>query len=200
MKKIVYTVGYASFSLEEFIRVLKAHEVGCTIDVRSVPRSTYYTDYNAENLKATLRENGILYRNYIREFGARQEDSALYPEGYLDFEKFAATDAFREGVEKIDAGVERGYTFALLCAEKDPFNCHRCILVGRKLKEHGYSVIHLEREKTETQEEIEHRLLERYFPNRNQLSLLEAPRSEEELLEEAYRRRNAEIGYHIEEE
>ncbi len=199
MKNIIYTVGYTSFSLEEFLRVLKERGIGCVIDVRSVPRSSYYTDYNAENLKEQLKEHGILYRNYIREFGARQDDASLYPNGYLDFEKFAATEAFSEGMEKIDAGMARGYTFALMCAEKDPYNCHRCILVGRRLKEHGYAVVHLERERTETQEDIEGRLLEHYFPRRDQLSLFET-RTEEELLAEAYRRRNAEIGYRIEEE
>ncbi len=198
MEKTIYTAGYTSFAIGEFIRVLKEHGIGCVIDVRSVPRSSYYTDYDVGLLRETLKEEGILYRNYAREFGARQEDTALYPNGYLDFEKFAATQAFCEGVEKIDAGTARGYTFALLCAEKDPFNCHRCILVGRRLKEHGYAVVHLEKEGTETQEDIERRLLEHYFPKRNQLSLFDT-RTEEDYLAEAYRKRNAEIGYSIEE-
>ncbi len=199
MKRTIYTIGYTSFSIDEFVRVLKRHGIGCVVDVRSVPRSSYYTDYDEVSLKETLRENEILYRNYAREFGARQKDASLYPNGYLDFEKFAASEAFREGLNKVAAGYERGYTFALMCAEKDPFNCHRCILVGRQFKEHGYEVLHLEQERTETQEDIEDRLLAHYFPNRNQLSLFDT-RSDQELLEEAYRKRNAEIGYHIEEE
>ena len=199
MQGIIYTIGYTSFSVDELVGALKEHGIGCLIDVRSVPRSSYYTDYDAPILKETLRKSGILYRNYAREFGARQEDPSLYPNGYLDFEKFAATEPFREGIEKVDAGFLRGYRFALMCAEKDPFNCHRCILVGRKFKEHGYTVIHLEKGREETQEDIEKRLLDYYFPNRNQLSLFET-RSEEEFLGEAYRKRNAEIGYHIEEE
>ena len=195
----IYTIGYTSFPIDDFVRVLKEHGIGCVVDVRSVPRSSYYTDFDEGLLKETLRENGILYRNYKREFGARQEDPSLYPNGYLDFEKFAATKAFEEGMEKVDAGYARGFTFALMCAEKDPFNCHRCILVGRNFKKRGYEVLHLEQGKTETQEDIENRLLTHYFPNRNQLSLFDT-RSEKELLEEAYRKRNAEIGYHIEEE
>lgn len=199
MKATIYTIGYTSFPIDEFVRVLQEHGVKCLVDVRSLPRSSYYTDFDEVPLKETLRENGILYRNYKREFGARQEDQTLYPSGYLDFEKFAQTEAFKEGIEKVDAGYQMGYTFALMCAEKDPFNCHRCILVGRNFKEHGYEVLHLEKGKTETQEDIENRLLAHYFPNRNQLSLFDT-RTDEELLEEAYRKRNAEIGYHIEEE
>lgn len=196
--KQIYTVGYTSFPIEEFIGVLKRRHIGCVIDVRSLPRSGYFSDFNAENLKPALSEEGILYRNLPKEFGARQEDRSLYPDGYLDFEKFSASPAFREGLEKIDAGTECGQTFALMCAEKDPFDCHRCILVGRRLKEHGYKVVHLERDREETQEDIETRLLDRFFPRRGQLSLFDT-RSEEELLEEAYRLRNREIGYRIEE-
>lgn len=92
----------------------------------------------------------------------------MRPHGYLDFEKFAAMEAFQEGLGKVDAGYEKGYTFALMCAEKDPFNCHRCILVGRGFKERGYAVVHLEQGKTETQENMEERLLAHYFPNRSQ--------------------------------
>ena len=199
MKRIIYTIGYTSFPIDDFVRVLKEHGIGCVVDVRSTPHSSYYTDFDEVPLKETLRENQILYRNYKSEFGARQKDASLYPNGYLDFERFAATEAFRAGLEKVDMGYEKGYTFALMCAEKDPFNCHRCILVGRQFKERGYDVFHLEQGRTETQEDIENRLLAHYFPNRNQLSLFDT-RTEAELLEEAYRKRNAEIGYHIEEE
>ncbi len=195
----IFTVGYTSFTPEEMLCVLKEHGISCVIDVRSTPKSGYYTDYNAENIKPLLGENGILYRNYRTEFGARQEDASLYPNGYLDFEKFAATPVFSDGIRKVDAGYAMGYRFALMCAEKDPFNCHRCILLGRSFKEHGYRVLHLERDRLETQEDIEERLLETYFPHRAQLSLFDT-RTDREYLEEAYRRRNAEIGYHIEEE
>ena len=53
--------------------------------------------------------------------------------------------------------------------------------------------------KTETQEEINLRLLEKYYPNRNQLTLFESMIDDKELLNMAYRKQNAEIGYRLEE-
>ena len=96
----IYTIGYTSFPIDEFVRVLKERGVGCVIDVRSVPRSSYYIDFDEGALKETLRKSNILYRHYAREFGARQTDPSLYPNGYLDFEKFAASEPFQEGSKK----------------------------------------------------------------------------------------------------
>lgn len=96
--------------------------------------------------------------------------------------------------------MKRDYKIALMCAEKDPLCCHRCILVARAFFEKGYNVIHLlTNGKTETQEEINLRLLEKYYPNRNQLTLFESMIDDKELLNMAYRKQNAEIGYRLEE-
>lgn len=202
MKGTVYTVGYTAFGLEDMIAYLKKHGITCLVDVRSTPASAYYTDFNKENLSVRLQCDGILYRHYANEFGARQNDKSLYPDGYLDFEKFRTTTAFLEGVDKIHKGMELGHKFVLMCAEKDPYNCHRCIMVGKGFKDNGFEVVHITgNDSFVTQEDIEKRLLEEYFPNRNQLSLFSSENlSEEECLRLAYKKRNAEIGYKIEEE
>ena len=183
----VYTVGYTAWKPDELLLVLKAHGVGCLVDVRSNPHSPYYTDYNAEPFARLLKDNGILYRNYAREFGARQEDPRYYhPDGYLDFERFIRSEPFAEGAEKLRQGMERGYTFALMCAEKDPMNCHRAIMVGRGLKERGFSIWHiLYPDSIETQEELEQRAIG------DQLSLF----PEEERIADFYREQNRKIGY-----
>ena len=51
--------------------------------------SSYYKDFDSDVLESRLKNEGILYRNYAFEFGARQEDKSLYPNGYLDFEIFS---------------------------------------------------------------------------------------------------------------
>ena len=198
----VYTIGYTAFSLEGMINEIQRRKITCLIDVRTTPASSYYTDFNKENLMGKLQSEGILYRHYATEFGARQTDKTLYPNGYLDFEKFCKTQAFADGAEKIKKGSELGHSFVLMCAEKDPFNCHRCIMVGKGLKDRGFNVQHITSKNTEiSQEDIEKRLLNEYFPNRNQLSLFSSENiSDDERLVLAYKKRNAEIGYKVEEE
>ena len=199
----VFTIGYTAFDIEKFVAVLKKYKVSCLIDVRSTPKSSYYKDFDDVNLAPTLKRHNILYRNYKDEFGARQDNKDFYNvKGYLDFEIFAKSQQFIDGMEKIKKAQEMGYTVCLMCAEKDPINCHRAIMVARNLAKNGFEVEHiLATESTCTQNDIDSRLLERYFPNRSQLSLFaDENMTDEEAIEKAYRLRNEEIGFKLEDE
>ena len=202
MEKKIYTIGYTCLPIDSFVKELKRYGITCLIDVRSTPKSTYFKDFNKENLDLRLKQEGILYRNYAFEFGARQDDTNFYPKGYLDFEIFSKTANFMQGVSKLNAGIELKQVFALMCAEKDPYNCHRCIMVSRFLQDYNFDIYHIVGEKQlVSQKEIESRLVEEYFPNRNQVSMFsENNLSDEECLVCAYRKRNEEIGFKIEEE
>ena len=202
MVDTVYTIGYSGFSVNDFVATLKANHISLIVDVRSQPYSQWFSDYNRETLEKTLKQAGIYYRNYAAEFGARQENRSYYSsEGYLDFGKFAKSPQFLQGYKKLVKSMKQNYCFALMCAEKDPFNCHRAILVSRAFHEAGYKVVHLMPKGMKmTQKDVEKRLLEMYFPNRNQITLFSKILGEDECLIQAYRKRNAEIGYSIEEE
>ncbi len=202
MVNTVYSIGYSGFSIKNFIETLHRNKISLIIDVRSIPYSQYFSDYNKDNLKQALKNSGIYYRNYVLEFGARQEERKYYAlEGYLDFELFSKSIPFLSGFNKLVASMNQNYTFALMCAEKDPFNCHRTILVARAFYRAGYKIVHLlPNEVKITQEDIEFRLLQKYFPDRNQITLFSKSISEEEYIDQAYKKHNAEIGYSIEEE
>lgn len=199
MSEEIFTIGYSGFTLDKFLDVLKKYVVTCVVDVRSLPKSAHFPEYNRENLSRVLNHHNILYRNYIKEFGARQTDRKFFTDGILDFDKFTASPQFLDGIKKIETGMDRGYTFALMCAEKRPEDCHRCIMVARKFHELSYDVKHILADgSTIEQSGVEKILLDKYFPKRNQLSLFEAP-NEEELIRQAYHKRNMEIGYKPEE-
>ena len=200
MEKNIYTIGYSGYAVDDFINELKKYHISALIDVRSSPYSTYYTDYNRPALEKRLKQSGMFYRNYAQEFGARQENRLFYnSEGYLDFEKFAKSEQFISGVDKVCGGTDKGYKAALMCAEKNPLECHRCILISRAFSDREYNIVHLlPNGETKTQKDIETELLNEYFPDREQFSLFEAP-DENELLDRAYRLKNAEIGYRQEE-
>ena len=202
MVNTVYTIGYSGFLLNDFINELNINKISLVVDVRSIPYSQYFSDYNKDKLEQVLKKTGIYYRNYALEFGARQEERKYYtPEKYLDFTLFAKSSLFLSGFDKLVKSMKQNYTFALMCAEKDPFNCHRTILVARAFYNAGYKIVHLLPNKCKvTQEDIEARLLRRYFPYRNQITLFGELFSEEEYIDQAYKKRNAEIGYSIEEE
>ena len=143
--KTIYTIGYAMYRTpEEMIKDLRMFNVTCLVDVRSMPYSAIRPEFN-----------------YAKEFGARQEgDKFQNAEHAVDFDKFARTEEFLSGIQKLIRGTELGYVFVLMCAEKDPMECHRSILIGRHLKEIGFTVEHIrENARLENQEEMEIRAI-----------------------------------------
>lgn len=201
MDNKIYTIGYAGFDREEFVKELKQFGISVLVDVRSSPFSSFHPEYNKDVLSELLKNNGIYYRNYATEFGARQENSEYYDSnGRLSFEKFAQSSVFKSGVTKLCNSIKQGYKPVLMCAEKNPFDCHRAILVSRAFFERGCDVVHILPDgKTCSQEDINTELLEKYCPNRFQVSMFDNP-DEKTLLEEAYRKRGSEIAFCLAEE
>ncbi|MDR0943192.1 MAG: DUF488 domain-containing protein [Ruminococcus sp.] len=197
MNKLVYTIGYSGYKPVEFIYELRQHKINVLIDVRSVPYSKYHSEYNKETLQAMLETQNIKYRNYSREYGARQTERKFYTDGKLDFEKFASSDAFLDGIKKVKSASNLGFTVALMCAEKEPEKCHRAILVARELRDNSFEIRHIVPGQSDfSQEALEQKLVQNYFTGIEQVSLFsQNENSEEELIREAYRKRAFEIAY-----
>ena len=85
---------------------------------------------------------------------------------------------------------------------QEPIRCHRSILVGKTLKTCGFNVKHiLDDYSIASQEDIEQMLLDKYFSNRNQMTiddLIGHSLTRKEMIQEGYRLANKEIGYRIE--
>lgn len=201
--KDIFTIGHSSYNIEKFLALIRLQDIDCIADVRSIPYSKYTPQYNKENLTIFSKNNGILYIFLGKELGARREDNSLYtPEGYLDFEKVSKAEIFQASIERLKSGIEKGFKIALMCSEKDPIDCHRNIMVAREFYKDGYRVCNiLEDGSLQSQDIIEKRLLDMYFPDRMQPTLFDAieKKSEAELIIDAYRLRNKDIGYYISE-
>ena len=195
MAKQIFTIGYAGFlDISDFIDALKEYGIQIVIDVRSSPYSSYFEAYDKENLRRILKENGILYYNFARQFGARQEDSSFYKNGRLDFEIFAKSKQFLDGVHQVE---KSNAVITFMCAEKDPSECHRAILVARAFSDRGYMITHIKPNgETMTQEDVEAELVNIFFPNRAQISLFDEDNmKEDEYIAAAYKLRNDQIGF-----
>ncbi|MCC8107241.1 MAG: DUF488 domain-containing protein [Clostridiales bacterium] len=195
----LFTVGHSVHKPDFFADLLNQYHINYLLDVRSTPYSRYAEWYNRENLSVWLKNLDIHYSFMGKYFGARQPEAELYsPEGYLDFEKVTASERFRIGLENVKKGLAQGNRIAFMCTEKDPIDCHRAIMVARAFELKGMEVEHILPDGSlQSQNELGQRLLQRYFPDRNQLSLFDFQNdiSEEEYIKRAYRLRNAEIGY-----
>lgn len=199
----IYTIGHSNYSVEKLLDMLKIYDINCVIDIRGTPYSKYNVQFNKETIRKTLTDRGYLYIYMGKEFAVQRMNKSSYTkEGYADFEKAMRDEHFLEGLERLKNGLNKGYKIALMGAMQDPINCHRAILVGRALREKGFNVKHILHEGTlASQEELEERILEKYFSTRNQLTidaLLGQEPTKEELIIEAYRKSNREIGYRVE--
>lgn len=191
MENNIFTVGYSVLSLEEFIAILKQHNVNAIADVRSSPFSKFKPEFNSDILKIELKKNNIFYVFLGKELGARREEKDCYEDGQVNFNIVANLPKFKHGLERILEGAKK-YRIALMCAEKDPINCHRTILICRNLRKHGIVIEHImEKGELENHLETEKRL-------RNLLNVqpkFNGPSKTEELTEEAYDIQGKKIAY-----
>ncbi|MBN1970365.1 MAG: DUF488 domain-containing protein, partial [Candidatus Delongbacteria bacterium] len=132
MKKL-FTIGHSNHTLEIFFDLLGSQEIGVVIDVRSAPYSRYCPQYNKDALEKSLKSRGMEYIFLGRELGGRRNDENCYVEGKLKFEIIAKLPIFQEGLKRVFQEIEN-HKAALMCAEAEPLNCHRTILVCRELK------------------------------------------------------------------
>lgn len=198
----LYTIGHSLYDKEKFLKLIKNYNINYLLDVRSTPYSKYAPQYNADVIGKYLEENSVRYVPMGKRFGARQKDMSLYDEdGILDFSKTRQTVFFQNAVGSVLKGLDSGSNIVLMCTEKNPIECHRTILISKSFYDIGVPVKHiLSNGKYVTQENINDELLDMYFPDRAQMTLLDmvnGVRDDKELLEEAYRKRNKEIGYQI---
>ena len=141
-KQRVFTIGHSNHSLEVLIALLRHHEITALADVRSSPFSRFSPQFNKTSLEQETKSHSIKYVFLGRELGARPKDLSLYESGQVQFERLKDTTLFRKGVERVIQGAKQ-YTIALMCAEKDPLQCHRFLLVACELEELGMPVAHI---------------------------------------------------------
>jgi uncharacterized protein (DUF488 family) len=129
----IYTIGSSIHTTEEFISLLNKYKINAVADVRSMPYSQYTPQYNREVLISILKGKSIFYLDFSKEFGARRKENGAYSNNRVDFKKVMELPDFIKGIERIDAGILKGYNIALLCTEKNPLDCHRFSLVSKAL-------------------------------------------------------------------
>lgn len=138
----VFTIGHSNHSIEKFIELLRLQRVDAIADVRSAPASRFNPQFNKKDLAESLKQAGIAYVFLGRELGARSEDAATYENGRVQYRKLAATPLFRTGIERVKQGAGK-HRIALMCAEKDPLDCHRTLLVSRALERDDVAITHI---------------------------------------------------------
>ena len=141
--RTIYTIGHSSQDVRTFTGLLKRYSIEVVVDVRSSPYSKYASQFNRKNIQEDIRNNGIKYLFMGREMGGKPADIKFYDtDGYVLYSRIAESLMFIEGIERLLKGITQ-YRIVLMCSEENPFTCHRRLLIGKVLSDHGVEMLHI---------------------------------------------------------
>lgn len=146
----LFSIGHSNHTVEYFIGLLQRHGVTALADVRTTPYSRRHPQFRREALAEGLKAVGITYVFLGAELGGKR------PEGLI---AAAEKQSFRAGIERLREGAAR-YRVAFMCAEREPTDCHRTMLVARHLRAPDVVIRHiLANGAVEDHESVERRLV-----------------------------------------
>ena len=138
-----FTVGHSNHAIDIWLALLRQHEVEVVVDTRSSPYSKYVPQFDKEPMQRSLEQAGIRYLFLGAELGGRPADPAYYDaSGRVLYGRLRDDARFQAAIARLEDGMER-FRVALVCGEEDPAHCHRRLLIGRVLTEHGHTMVHI---------------------------------------------------------
>ena len=145
----IFTIGHSTRPLEEFLGLLAEANIECIVDVRRLPGSRAYPQYDADALRASLQHAGIEYWHLTALAGRRRNsevpkefESAFWTNAsFRRYAAYAHTTEFAEGMRTLErrAASQR---CALMCAEAVWWRCHRRIIADYLIAS-GHQVLHI---------------------------------------------------------
>ena len=119
----IWTIGHSTRKIEDFIAALEAHGIKLLVDVRSLPGSKRYPQFNKETLAKSLQEHGIHYEHFA-ELGGRRKprsdshNTAWRNASFRGYADYMETERISEGVERLVDLAERSRARPRSCARK----------------------------------------------------------------------------------
>jgi len=98
-----FSVGHSNHSLDDFLELLRQHNVAEIADIRAFPGSRRWPHFARESLSSSLAQAGIEYR-WMPELGGRRQKSkseskhtAWTVEAFRTYADYADTKPFENG-------------------------------------------------------------------------------------------------------
>lgn len=141
--QIIHTIGHSTRELEDFLHILKSYKIKQLVDVRTMPGSRRVPQFNLENLKPALEDEGISYLHLKKLGGLRSTNKSSINTGWRNksfrgFADYMQTQEFEEGLEELVPLAKESST-VIMCAEAVPWRCHRS-MIGDALLVRGFDV------------------------------------------------------------
>lgn len=128
-KKVIYTIGSANRSQDDFLKTLGDYGVKTLVDVRKFP-SSKYEHFKRENLDMILLSSEIQYVYMGNELGGFRKGG---------YEAYVQTKDYKQALNSLQKVAKRSPT-VIMCCEKLPTGCHRRY-ISQSLKKLGWKVV-----------------------------------------------------------
>ena len=128
---VLFTIGHSNHSLDDFLELLRMHEISCLVDVRSIPYSSYHKDFSRENLQKELRQRQVEYRWMGDSLGGKKEELTSSAGMRID-DSFYNDPNYHAGIIDV-MRIALKKRMAIMCSEEDPRTCHRHNIIAKTL-------------------------------------------------------------------
>lgn len=133
----VFVVGHSTRTIESFIELLQAHSVNLLVDIRTIPKSRHNPQFNEDSLREELKGSKIRYLHMKGLGGLRHPDKDSVNMGWRNssfrgFADYMQTREFASSLSKL-ISLSRKHSVAIMCAEGNPFRCHRSLVADALL-------------------------------------------------------------------
>ena len=139
----IYSIGHSALTEIAFFTLLGRHSITTLVDTRSQASSRFASHFDSGLLGMSCEVAGVRYLAMGKELGGRPGSPDFYDaSGRVIYAKLAVWPTFVLGLEQV-MRLNQSQRVALLCAEEDPHECHRRLLIGFELGRRGFDVLHI---------------------------------------------------------
>lgn len=142
----IYTIGHSTHSLEEFLNMLHSFDIKMLVDIRSLPGSRKFPQFNKESLEITMEEARIHYLHMMDLGGRRKvkkdsKNNRWRNDSFKGYADYMETASFEKAIIKLEQ-IAIKQTTAYMCSEAVWWKCHRS-MVSDYLKTKNWTVLHI---------------------------------------------------------
>lgn len=140
---MIFSIGHSNHSLEDFINLLQLHQIQILVDVRTSPYCKYATWFNKNELAQTVEKNNMEYLYLGRELGGYPSNPEyITATRKIDYKRYAQSEEYQNTLQFLIEETT-GKKASIMCAEADPKQCHRHMLITKSLLEKEIDVVHI---------------------------------------------------------
>ncbi len=143
---IIYTIGHSTHTIEDLLQMLRSFGIEVLVDIRSLPGSRKFPQFDQEALKRSLEEIGIQYI-YLADLGGRRKarkdstNNRWRNASFRGYADYMETEKFKAGIAELER-IASKKTTVIMCAEAVWWRCHRS-MISDLLKAKGWTVYHI---------------------------------------------------------